>query len=234
MAIVKMFGEERRDTLPAKTFDRVSMIKRIKEKMKHSHSKETLAQLESCNSIIVEGVQLVIFPGNICTLGVDAIVNAANIRLRGGGGVDGFIHRGAGAKELVGQMVEQYPRGCSYGECCMSESFKLPCASIFHTVGPMSKMNDPLLASCYTSCLDELHGLKMRSIAFPAISCGAYAYSEDVKRACEVAVTATIDWIKKTSDKTLKCVVFVCFDRSVKKAFEKKFYSLRKAFSNPR
>ncbi|GKT23659.1 O-acetyl-ADP-ribose deacetylase [Aduncisulcus paluster] len=222
--------EEKIPTHPSKRFDREGMISRIKKKMAYTHSREVISKLSDSTTINIEGVHLTLYQGDICELGVDAIVNAANTYLRGGGGVDGFIHRAAGEEKLVSQMEKQYPKGCSYGECCMSESFKLPCAAIFHTVGPQECMNDPLLASCYTSCLDELQGLKMRSIAFPAISCGVFAYSEDIKRACKVAVDCTIEWIKQKQVKsgtTLKNVVFVCFSDDMYSTYKSYFRKLK-------
>lgn len=123
---------------------------------------------------------------DITTLAVDAIVNAANISLLGGGGVDGAIHRAAGP-ELLAEC--RSIGGCPTGEARITKGYRLPAGHVIHTVGPVyqgTPKDRRLLASCYRSCLKlaRTHGL--RSLAFPAISCGVYGYP--MVEACKIAV----------------------------------------------
>ncbi|MGH9240514.1 MAG: O-acetyl-ADP-ribose deacetylase [Vicinamibacterales bacterium] len=131
--------------------------------------------------------------GDITRLQVDAIVNAANERMLGGGGVDGAIHRAAGPELLVAcRLIPEVRTGvrCPTGEARLTPGFRLPARCVIHTVGPVWRggaHGEPeLLASCYRRSLELARGEALRAIAFPAISCGVYGYPVD--DAAEIAV----------------------------------------------
>jgi O-acetyl-ADP-ribose deacetylase len=155
--------------------------------------------------------------GDITRLAVDAIVNAANEALRGGGGVDGAIHRAAGPQLLAACRTLG---GCPTGEARITAGFRLPARHVIHTVGPVwrgGQAGEPaLLASCYRSslALAEQHGL--HSIAFPAISTGVYGYPLDA--AARVAVGEVGRYLQGGG--ALQRIVFVCFDEANRRAYE--------------
>ena len=146
--------------------------------------------------------------GDITKQQVDAIVNAANETLLGGGGVDGAIHRAAGP-ELYDECLKL--RGCATGDAKITKGHRLPAQHVIHTVGPVwgggGRGEDDLLASCYRKSLDlaVAHGLK--SIAFPCISTGVYRFPHE--RAATIAVRETRSFLEKNP--SLEKVVFVCF-----------------------
>ncbi|MCP9494714.1 MAG: O-acetyl-ADP-ribose deacetylase [Pyrinomonadaceae bacterium MAG19_C2-C3] len=154
--------------------------------------------------------------GDITTLAVDAIVNAANSSLLGGGGVDGAIHRAAGS-ELVHEC--RLLGGCKTGQAKITKGYKLFAKHIIHTVGPVwrgGKRGEPeLLASCYQSCLNLAVRNNLRTIAFPAISCGIYDYP--VRDATKIAVTETLKFLRDRD--SIDEVLFVCFDTEVHEAY---------------
>ena len=148
-----------------------------------------------------------IMKGDITTLRVDAIVNAANTSLLGGGGVDGAIHRAAGPG-LINECRKI--GGCPTGEARITGAYNLPTKYVIHTVGPIyhGKDEDPkLLSSCYLNSLKLAVKHNIASIAFPAISCGIYGYP--VKEACKIAIDTTCNFLKQNS--SLKKIVFTLF-----------------------
>ncbi len=132
--------------------------------------------------------RLELFQGDITTLAVDAIVNAANESLLGGGGVDGAIHRAAGP-ELLAEC--RTLGGCPTGEARITAGYRLPARHVIHTVGPVysgSARDQELLAACYRTSLALARAHGLTCVAFPAISCGVYGYP--VEAACAVAIQA--------------------------------------------
>ncbi|WP_239023051.1 O-acetyl-ADP-ribose deacetylase [Pontibacter mangrovi] len=155
-----------------------------------------------------------VLQGDITKVQVDAVVNAANSSLLGGGGVDGAIHRAGGPAILEEcRQIRARQGGCPTGEAVITTAGNLPARYVIHTVGPVwgggSKGEPELLASCYRNSLKlaEEHGLK--SIAFPNISTGVYGYPKD--KAARVAVETVNAYLEK-HDTSLERIVFVCFD----------------------
>ncbi len=129
--------------------------------------------------------------GDLTRERVDAVVNAANEALRGGGGVDGALHRAAGPG-LLAECVERWPDGCPTGQARLTRGHDLPAPWVIHTVGPVwrggSQGEPELLASCFVSALGLAHAHGLRAVSFPAISCGVYGYPPEL--AAEVALDA--------------------------------------------
>ena len=159
-----------------------------------------------------------VIQGDITKMKVDAIVNAANTSLLGGGGVDGAIHRAAGP-----ELVEECRRlgGCPTGQAKATAGYRLPAKFVFHTVGPVwhggQHREDELLASCYRECmrLAKEHGV--RTIAFPAISCGVYHFP--LERAARIAIGTLLDCHK--DNPAIEKVSLVCFDSQVYQTYSK-------------
>jgi O-acetyl-ADP-ribose deacetylase (regulator of RNase III) len=157
-----------------------------------------------------------ILRGDITKLEVDAIVNAANTTLVGGGGVDGAIHRAAGS-ELLAEC--RTLGGCRPGEAKMTRGYRLPARFVIHTVGPIwrgGKHDEArTLANCYRNSLQLAVENKIKTIAFPAISCGAYGYP--MEEVAQIAFKTTRDFLS-TNDEVQK-VIFVAWDEEVYEAF---------------
>jgi O-acetyl-ADP-ribose deacetylase len=155
---------------------------------------------------------------DITTLTVDAIVNAANTTLLGGGGVDGAIHRAAGP-ELYDECAKL--GGCATGKAKLTRGHKLPAKYVIHTVGPVwtgGEHGEPeLLASCYRCCFKVAREHGLRSIAFPAISCGVYRFP--VEKAVKIAVRETRAELEQ--NKWIEKVIFACFGDDVYGAYLK-------------
>lgn len=156
--------------------------------------------------------------GDITRLKVDAIVNAANTSLLGGGGVDGAIHRAAGPELLE---FNRKLGGCKTGEAKLSPGFKLPAKFIIHTVGPVwqggTNNEDELLANCYRKSLKLAEDNQIKTIAFPAISTGVYSFP--LERATKIAVTEVKKFLEKND--SIEKVIFVCFDDRTYETYEK-------------
>jgi O-acetyl-ADP-ribose deacetylase (regulator of RNase III) len=155
--------------------------------------------------------------GNIVTYAVDAIVNAANSSLLGGGGVDGAIHRAAGP-ELVQEC--RLLGGCQTGQAKITRGYHLPARHIIHTVGPVWRGGDSgepeLLAACYRNALTVAREHGLRSIAFPAISTGIYGFP--VVEAARVATAAVAEELALHAS-AFERIMFVCFDEIAERAF---------------
>lgn len=156
--------------------------------------------------------------GDITRLEVDAIVNAANASLLGGGGIDGAIHRAAGPELLAECRVLG---GCPTGEAKLTRGYRLPARHVIHTVGPIWRGGGvgerQSLESCYRSCLAIARDRGFRDIAFPAIATGIYGFPR--REAAEIAVTTVISHLARHESPEL--VIFVCFDPATLEAYRK-------------
>lgn len=158
-----------------------------------------------------------IYKGDITKLNVDAIVNAANKTLLGGGGVDGAIHRAAGK-----QLIEECKKlgGCNTGEAKITQGYHLPAKYVIHTVGPVwfggRNDEDDQLTNCYKHSLELAVKNNIKSIAFPSISTGAYGFP--VERAARIAINAVLDFL--WNDELIEKVIFVCFSENDYSVYE--------------
>jgi len=161
--------------------------------------------------------QLVLIRRSITTLAVDAIVNAANNTLLGGGGVDGVIHKAAG-DGLLDECRTLW--GCETGKAKITGGYLLPARHVIHTVGPRwqggQKGEAELLASCYHSCLNLALKHHLKTIAFPAVSCGVYCYP--IPPATKIAVTTTYDFVQQHQG--IEIVYFVAFGNDAETIYQ--------------
>lgn len=160
--------------------------------------------------------RILIIEADITTLAVDAIVNAANSSLLGGGGVDGAIHRAAGP-DLLAEC--RTLGGCPTGQARITKGYRLPARYVIHTVGPVWRGGTAgeaaLLASCHRESLRLAMAHGVRTIAFPAISCGIYGYP--VPQAAQTAIATTAEALHESA---ITAVTFACFGRDVFAAFQ--------------
>ena len=160
--------------------------------------------------------------GDITKIKVDAIVNAANNSLLGGGGVDGAIHR-AGGKEILEDCINIRNRqgGCDTGQAVITTAGKLPSKFVIHTVGPVwkggLKKEPQLLADCYLNSLKIALENDIKTIAFPNISTGIYSYPKQL--AAEIAVQTVNDFL--IENEAIEEVIFICFDEENFKIYER-------------
>ncbi len=155
--------------------------------------------------------------GDITGLAVDAIVNAANTSLLGGGGVDGAIHRAAGPELLTECRTLN---GCKVGDAKLTKGYRLPARYVIHTVGPVwqggGKGEAELLASCYRRSLELAAAEDCRTVAFPAISTGVYRYPKD--QATQIAVDTVSAFVGQNA--VPETVIFCCFDQQTAELYQ--------------
>jgi len=168
--------------------------------------------------IEIHGCVLELVEGDVTLQEVDAVVNAANSRLAGGGGVDGAIHR-RGGPSIMAETDQKYPDGCPTGSAVISGAGNLPAKHVIHAVGPVwhggQRQEAQLLAGAYRRCLELAVEHRCASIAFPSLSTGAYGYPLD--QAARVALAVTIEFLKQHGKPGL--VRFVLFGAGAYKVF---------------
>lgn len=182
-------------------------------------------QNESCTIKPVVMKQIEITEGDITRLAVDAIVNAANNSLLGGGGVDGAIHRAAGP-----ELLEETKKlgGCKTGDACITDAYRLPSRKVIHTVGPIYRdghSGEPeLLGSCYRRSIQIARENQLSTVAFPSISTGVYGYP--VEKAAVIALETIMDELKKGD--LPERIVCVCFDRKTSGIYRETLEKIQK------
>lgn len=178
-------------------------------------------------SAAISDARLDVVIANITTLRVDAIVNAANSSLLGGGGVDGAIHRAAGPDLLVECRMLN---GCSVGEAKITAGYRLPARHVIHTVGPVwngGRSGEPdKLGSCYRSSLNVAAANGVGSIAFPAISTGVYRFPPD--EAADIALATVIETLPGLGNAPSQ-VIFCCFDAATASLYRRSFLKAKLA-----
>jgi len=183
-----------------------------------SYTHDSSPQINTQVRQMIERISIV--RTDITTLAVDAIVNAANSSLLGGGGVDGAIHRAAGP-DLLHEC--RLLGGCKTGEAKLTKGYQLPATHIIHTVGPVWNGGDhgerELLERCYASCFAIAREHGFRTLAFPAISCGIYRFP--IEAAVEIAMREAMVELIQNDD--LEQVIFACFDTEVDAAYRRAY-----------
>ena len=163
-------------------------------------------------------MRLTVIQGDITSISADAVVNAANTTLLGGGGVDGAIHRAAGP-ELLAEC--RTLGGCETGKAKITRAYRLPARYVIHTPGPVWRGGgageEALLESCYRSCLRLAEEYGCRTVAFPSVSTGVYRFPLD--RAAGIAVSTILDFLRQA--KAVESVTMVCFDPETKNAYDR-------------
>ena len=156
--------------------------------------------------------------GDITKEEIDVIVNAANTSLRGGGGVDGAIHR-AGGPDILQECIERYPEGCKTGEARITTAGNMTAKYVIHTPGPIwrggQQNEESLLKECYLNSLLLATEHKAESIAFPSISTGVYRFP--IERASEIALSTVIETLPETSIREVHFVLFSASDYQIYK-----------------
>jgi len=171
--------------------------------------------------------QLQLLKGDITAIAVDAIVNAANSQLAGGGGVDGAIHR-TGGPEIMAELdiIRNRIGRCPTGSAVVTGAGRLPAKYVFHAVGPVyhdgRQGEAAALQSCYTTCLRLAAEHDVKTISFPSVSTGVYGYP--IEEAAEIAVRTTADWLREHSGpvRTVKLVQFSDRDHAIYKRYAQK------------
>ena len=179
------------------------------------------------NRLQINQTTLSLAKGDITQCEVDAIVNAANESLLGGGGVDGAIHRAAGPELLAACRLLN---GCRTGEAKLTPGFRLKAAHVIHTVGPVWRGGThgeaDLLASCYQKSLELADANGIRTLAFPAISTGIYGYP--LEQATAIAVGTVRKYLENHPGSDITEITFVCFDDATVHAYEQAFEELER------
>ena len=183
-----------------------------------SYTHDSSPQINTQVRQMIERISIV--RTDITTLAVDAIVNAANSSLLGGGGVDGAIHRAAGP-DLLHEC--RLLGGCKTGEAKLTKGYQLPATHIIHTVGPVWNGGDhgerELLERCYASCFAIAREHGFRTLAFPAISCGIYRFP--IQAAVEIAMREAM--VELIQNDEIEQVIFACFDTEVDAAYRRAY-----------
>ena len=165
-----------------------------------------------------------IIKGDITKLKVDAIVNAANTSLLGGGGVDGAIHHAAGS-ELLKEC--RTLNGCRTGEAKLTKVYKLPAKYVIHTAGPVwrggNNYESELLSDCYRNSLTVAVQNNIHTIAFPSISTGVYGFP--IEKASDIALYTVIEFLSQHSE--IEKVIFVCFSESDFETYTEKYFNIK-------